>query len=95
MLQVVSVALGYLAIDGLLDPRNLVHKLVAVLLHELNSEAVLGIDHPDEEEAVSLQFIEGNVEDLAVLQGIVGYGYASRGVGGGELPWWVAGYYVE
>ena len=60
MLQVVSVALGYLPVDCLLDPCDLVDQFVSVMLHHLQGEPVLGVDYPDEQEAVGLKLVEGD-----------------------------------
>jgi len=53
-----------LSVDSLLDPRNLINKpndyklililLVAELLKEVESKAVLGVNDPNEEKAVLL-----------------------------------------
>ena len=67
MLQVKTMALGDLAVDRLLDPGDLINQLVALVLHHLNGKAVLRIDYPHEEEAVSLQLVEGDAVDLGVV----------------------------
>lgn len=90
MLQVVPVTLGDLAVYCLLHPGNLVNELVAVVLHHRDSKAVLGVDHPDQEEPVLLQLVEGNIEHLLIVQRLVGNGDSSGGVGRGKLPGRVA-----
>ena len=50
MLEVESMALGYLSIDGFLDPDNLVNKFVAPFPDHLARMIILGIDDPDEDE---------------------------------------------
>jgi len=47
----------------------------------LEGEPVLGVDDPDEEEAVGLQLVEGHVQDFSVVEGVVGNGDTSGGVG--------------
>jgi len=64
MLQVVAMAFCNLSVDSLLDPCNLINKpndyklililLVAELLKEVKSKAVLGVNDPNEEKAVLL-----------------------------------------
>ena len=56
VLQVVPVALGDLAIHSLLHPRDRIDQPIAPLLHEFDSEGILGIDGPDEEHSVLLPF---------------------------------------
>lgn len=96
MLQVEAVALGDLAIDGLLDPCDLVDQGVAVSIHHLDGESILGVDDPDEQKAVLLQLVESEqLLDALVRHVIVGDGDTARRVGSGELPWRVAGNDVE
>ena len=53
------MALGDLPVHRLLDPADLVHQPVAVLAQHLKGEAVLGVDDPDEEEAMlRLELVE-------------------------------------
>lgn len=89
------MTLGDLSVDSLLDPGNLIDKLVAVVFHHVNGHAVLGVDHPDEQETVGLDLVERDVKDLLVVQGVVGNGDTSCGVGRGELPGWVNGDHIK
>lgn len=41
-----------LAVDGLLDPDNLIDKFVAMQLEHIQGKLVPGVDHPNEEEAI-------------------------------------------
>ena len=66
MLQVKAVALGDLAIHRLLDPGYLVHHFITKFIKDVKCEPVLGIDHPNEEEAALLNLVEGNLENLFV-----------------------------
>lgn len=50
MLEVKAVALGNLAVHGLLDPGHFVYEGVAIALHEFDGKAILCVDDPDEEE---------------------------------------------
>ena len=58
VLEVKAVAFCDLAVYGLLNPGELVNQGVAISVHHLDGEAVLGVDDPDEEEAVFLQLVE-------------------------------------
>ena len=80
MLQVVAVSLGNLSIDCLLDPGDLIDKLVAEMLHHVDCKAILGIDDPNEEEAVGLDLVKGDIPDLLVIERVVGYGHTSSWV---------------
>jgi hypothetical protein len=80
MLQVVAVALGNLAIDCLLDPGDLIDKLVAEMLHHFDGHAILGINDPNKEETVCLDLVKGDIHDLLVVQGVIGNSYTSCGV---------------
>ena len=66
MLQVKAMALGDLAVHCLLDPGYLVNHLVSKFIKDIQSEPVLCIDHPNEEEAALLNLVEGNLENLFV-----------------------------
>ena len=72
MLQIVAMALGNLAIDSLLHPGNLIDQFVSVLLHHINGHAVLRVDNPDEKETVGLDLVEGDIQNLLVIQSVVG-----------------------
>ena len=48
MLQIEAMALGDLAVDGLLYPGYLVNQSVAVLIKHVESKSVLVVDDPDE-----------------------------------------------
>jgi hypothetical protein len=74
------VTLGNLAIDSLLHPSNLINQLVSECLHHLNGKAVLRVDNPNEQEAVSLDLVEGDILDLLVIQSVVGDGNTSSRV---------------
>lgn len=65
------MTLGYLTIDSLFDPSYLINQFVSKVLHHLESESILGIDYPNEEESISLQLIERNVEDLLIIQSVI------------------------
>ena len=77
MLQIVAMTLGNLAIDGLLHPGYLIDQLVSEVLHHLNGKAVLRVDNPDEQEAVGLDLVEGDIPDLLVIQSVIGNGDSS------------------
>ena len=70
MLQVETVAFGNLAVDGLLNPDDLVNELVAPVAHHLAGHGVLSIDDPVhlsvpyEEEACLLQPSDRQPRDL-------------------------------
>ena len=59
------------------------HLPVAPTLEEVQSECVLGIDDPDEQEAIGLQLGHGQMLDVSVIQLAVTQGHPSRWVGGG------------
>ena len=50
------------------------------MLHHAKGEAVLGIDDPNQEEAVALDRVEGNIQDFLVVQSIICDGYTSSWV---------------
>lgn len=77
MLQIVAMALGNLAIHSLLHPGYLIDQLVSEVLHHLNGKAVLRVDNPDEQEAVGLDLVKGDIRDLLVIQSIIGDGDTS------------------
>jgi hypothetical protein len=105
VLQVVAMAFVDLAIDGLLDPDNLVnqpiplnlrHLLIAVSLEKMDCESVLVVDDPDKEEAVFLKIIEGQlVHDFVILKGIIGDGDTTRWVRRRKLPGWIHRNHIE
>ena len=80
MLQIVAMTLGNLAIDSLLHPGNLIDQLVSECLHHLNGKAVLRVDNPNEQEAVGLDLVKGDILDLLVIQSVVGDGNTSSRV---------------
>jgi len=53
------MAFGDLAVDCLFDPYDFVNQLVLELFEEVEGVRVLGIDDPDEQEAILLQLVEG------------------------------------
>lgn len=87
VLQIIAVALANFSVDSLLDPHHFVDHLVPELLKQTKRIAVFGIDDPNEKEALRLQFVEGDVEDLLIVQRVIGNGHSSRGVGRRQLPW--------
>jgi len=49
VLEVEAVTFGDFAVNGLLDPGDLVNQGVTKLLEEIDSETILGIDDPDKQ----------------------------------------------
>ena len=90
VLKVEAVAFGDLAVDCLLDPRDLVNQFVAELVEEFDGKPVLGVDDPNEEEPVVLNLVKGHIQNLIVGQSVVGNGDSSSWIGGGEHPWRIA-----
>ena len=86
---------GNLTVDRLLAPDDLVNEFVTKVLHHFDSVSVLGVDDPDEQEAVRLQLVKRYLLNLHIVQGVVSDGDASRRIGRRELPWWVTGDHVE
>ena len=80
MLEIVAMALGNLPIDSLLHPSNFIDQLVSECLHHLNGKAVLRVDNPNEQEAVGLDLVEGDILDLLVIQSVIGDGDTSSRV---------------
>ena len=71
-----------LTVYRLLNPDNLVHKFVVILLVELKSKAHLGINYPNKEEPIILKLVIGYfVQNLDIRQRIIGDGNTSGGVG--------------
>ena len=95
VLEVVAVAFGDLPINSLFDPCNLINQPVAIVLHHRNGEPVLGINNPNKEEAIGLQLVKRDVEDLLIRESAVGDGHTTGRIGAGELPWGVTGDHVE
>ncbi len=95
MLQVVTVTLRYLAVHCLLHPSNLVYQLVSIFLHHRNSEPVLGIDDPYEQEPVCLDLIEWQCEYLSIIKSLISNCHTASRVRRTQLPGWVDCYHVE
>jgi hypothetical protein len=95
MLEVVAMTLGNFAVDGLLDPGDLVDELVAILLHHVEGKTIFGVDNPNEQEAVALDLIEGDVQDVLVIQSVIRNGHSSCRIGRGKLPRRVNCYHIE
>jgi len=70
-----------LAVDCLFDPGHFVHELIAMLVEHVQGKAVLGIDDPDEQEALGLDLFERQVQDVFVSEGAVSDGNTSSRVG--------------
>ena len=68
---------------------NVLNLLVAMLLEQIESKPVLGIDDPNKQESICLDLVEGQIQNLVINQGVVGNGNTSGWVGTGQLPWWV------
>jgi len=81
VLEVIAMPLSYLAIDRLLNPSNLINKFILEVFHHFKCKSVFGVNHPDEEEAVGLEFVKWNVEDLLIVKSIVGNSNTSSGIG--------------
>lgn len=58
MLQIVAMTFVNLPIDGLLDPYKLVHQFITMLFEKSESESVLSIDDPYEQESICLESVE-------------------------------------
>ena len=87
MLQVKPVTFGYLAIDSLLNPDELVHKFVSPVLDQFARQAILGVNCPDTKEPLGLQTGHWNLRNYLIREGVVLYSYTSRGVGRRKFPW--------
>ena len=48
MLQIVSMAFSYLAVNCLLDPCNLINEFIPILFHHLKSKSIFSVNDPDE-----------------------------------------------
>lgn len=55
--------------------------LVVVFVQQVKGKAEFVVDHPNEEKAVCLDLVKGDVQDFLVGQSVIGYGYSSGGVG--------------
>ena len=51
--------------------------IVTILFHHVQRHSIFGIDDPDEEEAVTLNLIEGDVQNLLVVKSVIGDGHTS------------------
>lgn len=67
VLQIEAVALRNPAIDGLLDPCDLVDEVVAKVLHHFDSISIFRVDDPNEKETIRLQPVKWNVFNLRVV----------------------------
>jgi hypothetical protein len=77
MLQVVTVALGDLSVNCLFDPGNFIHQPITILFHHVQGHSIFGVNDPDEEKAVTLNLIEGDVQNLLVVKSVIGDGHTS------------------
>lgn len=57
------------------------------MLHHRECKSVLGIDNPNENEAISLDLGKGHVQDIFIIERLVGDSDATSRVGRAELPW--------
>ena len=57
------------------------------MLHHLECEPVLGVDNPNENEAVCLDRFKRHAQDIFVVEGLVGDSDPTSRVGRAELPW--------
>lgn len=89
------MALVDLAVNGLLDPDDLIDKLIAMHLEHIQGELVPGVDHPNEEESIRLDMLERQVLDLFIGESRVCNGDSSCWVGRRQLPGRVHADYVE
>lgn len=80
MLQIVAVPLGNLVVDGLLDPGDGIHQLVAPLLDELDGEGVLGIDGPDDDHPILLQLADRYLLNILIAERVILDGHPARGL---------------
>ena len=95
MLQIVPMPLGNLPIDCLLDPHNFINKSVPIVVHHVECKPVLGVDHPYEQKAICLKFVERDFQDGLVCKSFVCDRHSSGGIGGRKLPWRVTGDHVK
>ncbi len=80
MLKIVAMPLCNLAIYSLLYPGNFIDETIAILLHHVKGHTIFGVDDPDEKEPVALNLVKGYVEDLFIIQGVIGNGNSSSRV---------------
>ena len=57
------------------------------MLHHCECKSVLGIDNPNENEAISLDLGKGHVQDIFIIERLVGDSDPTGRVGRTELPW--------
>jgi len=95
VLQIVSVAFCDLSVDCLFDPGDGVHEAVAPLFHQLDSEGVLRVDCPDQQNPAFLQFRHWYLFDELIGERVILYGHSARGLRGGQFPRWVHHDHVE
>lgn len=69
--------------------------LVAVFLEEIEGKLILVVDDPNEEEAITLHVLQGQVRDLYIIHGRVGNGHATSWVRRRQLPGRVHADYVK
>lgn len=81
VLQVESMTFCNLTVHCLFYPGHFVHELVAMLVEHVQGEAVLRVDDPNKEEALRLDLLEWQVQDILVGQGAVGDSDTSSWVG--------------
>ena len=81
MLEVITMTFCDLSIHSLLDPSYFINKFVAEILHHFESETIFCVDDPDEEEAILLNLVKWNVQDLLIVQSVICNGYSSGRVG--------------
>ena len=80
---------GNFTIDCPFDPCYRVNDIVPPLLHEFDSEGVLGIDGPNDQHSIFLQFVNRNPLDPLVRERVILDGDSSGWLGGGQFPGWI------
>ena len=95
MLQVVTVTFCDFSVHRLLDPSNLIHQSVAIMLHPFNCEAIFRVDDPKHEEAVRLQLVQGKLHENIVSKLLVCDGDATGRVSCRQLPGWISSDDIE
>lgn len=68
---------GYLPINSLLDPDQLVHKFVTPILNELAGQTILGVDSPNTKKPLGLQTGHWNLGNNLIRERVVLYSHSS------------------
>lgn len=72
-----------------LDPGNRIHHLVFPFFKHLHRQGQFGVDGPNHEKSILLEFFYWDVFNGFIIETVVLNGDSSGRLGSAQLPWWV------